>query len=97
MKVYPYTQVFNIAEPADNPTTILEVTCLRPYTGPDKLFEVFLYGCYIPLSPLQKQEIFFALDRLYSAHEDELSREREKQNREKLQAAIQKAQNLLNS
>ena len=95
---FSYTTVFSIATPPDNPNNILEAVSIS-YTlaSSGERFEVYLYDCHVPLSPLQAQEIFYALESLYFAHEDELIRELEKQNREKLQAAIRKAQNLLNS
>lgn len=93
-----YTQIYKIESPADNPNDILEAISHR-YTLAisEKIFVVYLYGCHVPLTPAKAQEIFCALESLYFAHEDELYREREKRNREKLQVAIQKAQNLLNS
>lgn len=95
---FSFTTVFSIATYPDNPDKILEATCIR-YTlsSSEKIFNVYLYDCLVPLTPAKAQEIFYALESLYTAHEDELFRECEKQNREKLQAAIQKAQNLLNS
>lgn len=95
---FAYTTVFSIATPPDNPNNILEATCIR-YTLPcsGKIFNVYLFGCLVPLSPHQEQEIFCALESLYTAHQKEIFREQEKQKREKLQAAIQKAQNLLKS
>lgn len=95
---FSHTTVFSIATPPDNSNNILEAVSIR-YTlaGSKKTFEVYLYDCHVPLSPLQAQEIFCALESLYTAHQDELIRELEKQNREKLQVAIQKAQNFLKS
>lgn len=91
------TIIFSIAAPADNPNNILEAACTYPNYSSEKSFAVYLYDCYIPLSSLQAREIFCALDSLHTAFTDEFLREIEKQNREKLQTAIQKAQNLLNS
>ena len=96
--VSSYTTVFSIATPPDDPNNILEAVSTR-YTLAisEKIFEVYLYNCHVPLLPFQAQEIFFALESLYTANQNEFFRELEKQSREKLQAAIQKAQNLLNS
>ena len=92
-----YTITFSITTPPDNPNNILEAIYIRTAYSSEKLFNVFLYDCNLPLSPHQAQEIFFALESLYTANQNEFFRELEKQNRERLQAAIRKAQNLLNS
>lgn len=93
-----YTQIYKIEAPAYNPNDILEAISHRyALTISEKIFEVYLYGCHVPLTQAKAQEIFYALESLHTAHQKEIFREQEKQDREKLQAAIQKAQNLLNS
>jgi hypothetical protein len=95
---HAYTQIYKIEAPADNPNDILEAVSHR-YTLAisEKIFVVYLYGCHVPLTQEKAQEIYCALESLYFALDVELYREREKQNREKLQDSIKKAQNLLNS